>query len=517
MVLRKKYISGMSDMSLTKKEVMPSKDLLDRGNCVLLPEIEKVVNENRFTMIRNDLDKAFSDLSQNCDEIEFGDLWEGTTNNDIESDVHLLEGNFMPNVDDFKQMLPSTYSSIISTKTNLEISMTTHIVTLGATSTEVLLSDICPDDQFNLECETEIVYPKYCNVIENKVDNSNFIETTLPLPLLKTIKKCVRMRGGADDVANTLEIVAKCKCSARRHDIELVHGRENEAKGNCAIDSSVFNIADRKEFTADQKVTMHPKEARQVWVTELQTVIESDYPDIIPDNIPNFNAEECWNELKQDRVYEIPLIGDLLIHAISRGSKKVILIFNTSTQANDPIYVVEPERFGGVRDSDIPIVLAYNQSHYESMHPKSPEDVQKTIELIRQYINGDYPYSKKDIDYLTTPFSTNNDDIPSPVSSLFSVHSPDTIAKDVSPSLVSTSCSVPVQDQTSQNKNKKESAADRKRRYRKSNPEKYMIAKKRTALLQQEKRKTNPEKYKVEKNVITKQRIVSHKKKSRKV
>ena len=392
---------------------------------------------------------------------------------------------------------------------------------------------------------------------ENKVDNSNFIETTLPLPLLKTIKKCVRMRGGADDVANTLEIVAKCKCSARRHDIELVHGRPNEAIGNCSIDSSVFNIADRKEFTADQKVTMHPKEARQVWVTELQTVIESDYSDIIPDNIPNFNAEECWNELKQDRVYEIPLIGDLLIHAISRGSKKVILIFNTSTQANDPIYVVEPERFGGVRDSDIPIVLAYNQSHYESMHPKSPEDVQKTIELIRQYINGDYPYSKKDIDYLTTPFSTNNDDIPSPVSSLFSVHSPDTIAKDVSPSLVSTSCSVPVQDQTSQNKNKKESAADRKRRYRKSNPEKYMIAKKRTALLQKEKRKTNPEKYKVvinvktkqqivsrkqnpekykvekklkttqrkqnpekykvEKNVITKQRIVSHKKKSRKV
>ena len=89
---------------------------------------------------------------------------------------------------------------------------------------------------------------------------------------------------------------------------------------------------------------------------------------------------------------------------------------------------MEPERFGGVRDSDIPIVLAYNQSHYESMHPKSPEDVQKTIELIRQYINGDYPYSKKDIDYLTTPFSTNNDDIPSPVSSLFSVHSQDTIA-----------------------------------------------------------------------------------------
>ena len=41
MVLRKKYISGMSDMSLTKKEVMVSKDLLDRGNCVLLPEIEK--------------------------------------------------------------------------------------------------------------------------------------------------------------------------------------------------------------------------------------------------------------------------------------------------------------------------------------------------------------------------------------------------------------------------------------------------------------------------------------------
>ena len=34
------------------------------------------------------------------------------------------------------------------------------------------------------------------------------------------------------------------------------------------------------------------------------------------------------------------------------------------------LYVIRPEEFGGVKDSDIPVVLAYNQVHYESLHPR---------------------------------------------------------------------------------------------------------------------------------------------------
>ena len=200
------------------------------------------------------------------------------------------------------------------------------------------------------------------------------------------------------------EIVARAIRSASRHNIQLMQGRRNPGLGNCSIESTIYNIEDRREFTSDQKVKLHPKEARQVWLTELQTAIESNYPDVIPTNIPNFNVNKLWDKLKEDNVYEIDLLGDLMMNAISRGSKKRILIFNTSPDAADPIYVLQPETFGVDRETDIPIILAYNQSHYESLHPRSLEDVQKTQQLVKEYLEGSYPYSKKDIDELIKPY-----------------------------------------------------------------------------------------------------------------
>ena len=71
-----------------------------------------------------------------------------------------------------------------------------------------------------------------------------------------------------------------------------------------------------------------------------------------------------WDKLKEEGVYEIDLMGDLMLHAISRGCKKVILIINTSLEAHAPIYVVTPETYGGIRDSEVPVCVAYNQYHY---------------------------------------------------------------------------------------------------------------------------------------------------------
>ena len=62
------------------------------------------------------------------------------------------------------------------------------------------------------------------------------------------------------------------------------------------------------------------------------------------------------------------------MHGIARGCKKDLLIFNTSPEASDPIYVISASQFGGQIDSDVPVVLAYNQFHYESLHPYSIED-----------------------------------------------------------------------------------------------------------------------------------------------
>ena len=99
-------------------------------------------------------------------------------------------------------------------------------------------------------------------------------------------------------------------------------------------------------------------------------------------------------------MYEVPYFGDFVMHGIARGCKKDILIFNTSHEAWDPIYVIRASRFGGQTDSDIPVVLAYNQMHYESLHPHSVEDINKTKDLVNAFTNGDYSYAKKDIPYL---------------------------------------------------------------------------------------------------------------------
>ena len=89
-----------------------------------------------------------------------------------------------------------------------------------------------------------------------------------------------------------------------------------------------------------------------------------------------------------NRDYEIDFFGDLVLHAIAKGCQKNILIFNTSVAAYDPVYVVEASKFGGIADSDIPVVVCYNQVHYESLHPTTIEDIDKTKLLVTSYLNG---------------------------------------------------------------------------------------------------------------------------------
>ena len=90
---------------------------------------------------------------------------------------------------------------------------------------------------------------------------------------------------------------------------------------------------------------------------------------MMPDNLdPKLNQEQNqqliksgWEKLKQNGAYEIDFFGDLLMQAISRGSRKRILIFNTNENSpNDPIVVVSPETYGGTSDSAVPVVVAYN-------------------------------------------------------------------------------------------------------------------------------------------------------------
>ena len=108
-----------------------------------------------------------------------------------------------------------------------------------------------------------------------------------------------------------------------------------------------------------------------------------------------------WNEMQNPGTYERGIFGDLMLPGIACGTRKYLLIFNTNLDTpHDPIYVVDPTNFNVVPDTEIPVVLAYNMSHYESLEPCTDVDVKMSTDLVKQYIQGRYRYKKQDMPYL---------------------------------------------------------------------------------------------------------------------
>ena len=139
----------------------------------------------------------------------------------------------------------------------------------------------------------------------------------------------------------------------RKHGINLQPGLLNDADGNCAFDSVINNINGRSCF--NEKLNLSSSIYQQIWVTELEFQSA---------NFPSLGAgyteeqrQECWNSLKLSGVYEVDFFGDFVIHAISRGCHKDILIFNGSLNSNSPIYLIKAEEYGGFTDSEIPIKI----------------------------------------------------------------------------------------------------------------------------------------------------------------
>ena len=126
-----------------------------------------------------------------------------------------------------------------------------------------------------------------------------------------------------------------------------------------------------------------PSYWRRVWLNEIENV-GFDYWNL-------GRTKDEWKTefqlLKQPGMYEMALF-DFVASRIAHCVRKNILIFNTSPQAHCPIYVVTANNFGGHADNEVPICLAYNQWHYESLIPRSNIDIEKTILLSRQVSNS---------------------------------------------------------------------------------------------------------------------------------
>ena len=181
-----------------------------------------------------------------------------------------------------------------------------------------------------------------------------------------------------------------------KHGIKLREGTPNSANGDCAFESTIYNVNDRDSFP--DKLHFSPDYYRRIWMTDMKKRT-------LHDQTWNICSMTEWEDGLADMmvsgVYERGIFGDLMLLGIACGVRKFILIFNTSLEApHDPIYVCDPRKFGVEPDSQIPVVLAYDLSHYESMHPVDQQDTLKTIELVEKYLSGNYEFGRRDLPLL---------------------------------------------------------------------------------------------------------------------
>ena len=201
--------------------------------------------------------------------------------------------------------------------------------------------------------------------------------------------------------------------NAKKHRINLMPGTENSGYGNCSYESVILNINDRECFK--EKLNMSPNYYRRVWNTDIMNKI---LDGIIPWN-PGLTRSEIrqgFEELMESGVYERDFFGDMMMAGIACGTRKMILIFNTHEMTpHDPIAVIDPTHYGGTRDSEIPIVLAYDLVHYESLHTIDGQDIEETKNLVKSYIAQpsrymqEYGFTRHDMMCLISS-STSQDD-----------------------------------------------------------------------------------------------------------
>ena len=188
-------------------------------------------------------------------------------------------------------------------------------------------------------------------------------------------------------------MIEKAIANARAHNINVHTVSKTAGDGNCIFESVLNNINLRESFLESYDGTAD--HWRNVWMTEVEGRAYA-----------NWNcglSEEEWLEefhrLKSSRIYEC-MLGDLILLGVAHCIQKDILIFNTSTLAHSPIYVIQSSKLcGQLPNSEIPICLAYNQVHYESLIPTTSQDVEKTVSLKNQWLQGNYQKTFNDIPF----------------------------------------------------------------------------------------------------------------------
>ena len=253
---------------------------------------------------------------------------------------------------------------------------------------------------------------KYHPPLEETTSQSNIESKNTNDKLNKTNKKTyAQVLSSSTQNFDENEIFLKAIESASKHKIKLKAGRKDRGYGNCAFESVINNINDRDCFS--QKLLQSPNWYRRSWMDQMMKRI---LMGTCPWNLgyTDQQVREGFAKLQESGIYEIDFFGDMMMGGIACGIRKRILIFNTSENLlHDPISVVDPQHYDAriKIDNETPVVVAYNNYHYENLHTIDEQDTQETKRLVDSYINDryslDYGFTKKDIKYLLSPSPIN--------------------------------------------------------------------------------------------------------------
>ena len=217
----------------------------------------------------------------------------------------------------------------------------------------------------------------------------------------------IRLRGGAKVDESLEDMKKRAINNASFHGISIHPGVENLGNGNCAFETVLDSINTRQCF--NDKFEGAPNYWRNIWMTEVEKIAMNDWKG----SLSEAEWHEGWSILKKPGTYEHRL-GDLVLPGIAHCTKKDILIFNTNPSAHRPVYVVEASSLcNQAANTEVPICLAYNQTHYEAFVPDSDEDIMKTILLKEQFVKGIYNFTMDDV-FASSKEPTAPVSIPSP-------------------------------------------------------------------------------------------------------
>ena len=166
---------------------------------------------------------------------------------------------------------------------------------------------------------------------------------------------------------------------------ELRLGVENNAAGDCSIEVCMDQLNFRPEFDQMRLDEGEPQFYRETWFREIERVA---WGTVFSESTEG-EWKTGWEFMRQPRNYEHAL-GDMVMAGIAHCNRVDILVIYTNANSFRSFDLIRADTFGG-RPAvvDVPIIVAYNGYHYESLVPADADASERSAEFKKAILRNE--------------------------------------------------------------------------------------------------------------------------------